>query len=152
MMVTDACKRRSASISCIRMQISLTLFKMVSFTLGQHWFRLAPNRRNGKILVTAGWCVKRTSMIFQLKQHFIHIRMCVCVWEGWGWLQIQDSISCWVLSCRTQQWSGLRYLPIYKKTYQESPVIHYNDVIMGDIASQITNLTLVFVNRLFRRR
>ena len=32
-------------------------------------------------------------------------------------------------------------------------LLYYNDVIMGAIASEITNLTIVYlINRLFRRR
>ena len=34
----------------------------------------------------------------------------------------------------------------------ENVTLHYTDVIMGTIASQITSLTIVLLKRLFRRR
>ena len=97
-------------------------------------------------------CVKRTPIFFQLKQHFIDIRMCVYVW-GWGlgWLQIQDSISCWVLICRIHQWSGLRYLPIYKNIPSKS---HYSLQWRHNGRDSVSNHQPqdCWLNRLFRRR
>ena len=37
-------------------------------------------------------------------------------------------------------------------SWNQSPISHYDDVKMGTMTSQINNLTIVYSNRLFRRR
>ena len=75
----------------------------------------------------------------------------VFVCQSWGPLHLHNSILVWALLSHHQQhtlyynWSNAKFhmqcIPIIMWTVC---ILHYNDIIMGTIAYQITSLTIVY--------